>query len=45
MCMLYVFEQQHNKTNKVACGPMEDSDQPGCLSSLIRVLDVGMELA
>ena len=24
-----VFEPQHDKTNKMACAPSEDSDQPG----------------
>ena len=23
------FEQAHDKTNKMACAPSEDSDQPG----------------
>ena len=32
------FEQQHDKTNKVACATSENSDQPSC--SLIRVFAV-----
>ena len=27
----------HDKTNKMACAPSEDSDQPGHLPNLIRV--------
>ena len=34
------FEPQHNKTNKMVCGPSEDSDQPGHLPSLIRAFAV-----
>ena len=34
------FESPHDKTNKVACAPSEDSDQPGRLPSLIRVFAV-----
>ena len=30
-------EPLHDKTNKMACAPSEDSDQPGHLPSLIRV--------
>ena len=30
-------EPPHDKTNKVACAPSEDSDQPGHPPSLIRV--------
>ena len=32
------FEPPHDKINKVACAPSEDSDQPGHPPSLIRVL-------
>ena len=32
-----VFEPQHDKTNKVACAPSEDSDQPGHPPSLISL--------
>ena len=32
----------HDKTNKTACAPSEDSDQPGHLPSLIRVFTVRM---
>ena len=30
-------EAPHDKTNKMACAPIEDSDQPGHPPSLIRV--------
>ena len=30
-------ELRHDKTNKMACAPSEDSDQPGHPPSLIRV--------
>ena len=33
-------ETAHDKTNKMACAPSEDSDQPGHPSSLIRVFAV-----
>ena len=33
-------EQPHDKTNKMACAPSEDSSQPGHLPSLIRVFTV-----
>ena len=36
----FVFELPHDKTNKMACAPSEDSDQPGHLPSLIRVFAV-----
>ena len=32
-----LFEPPHDKTNKMACAPSEDSDQPGHLRSLIRI--------
>ena len=35
----------HDKTNKMACAPSEDSDQPGHLPSLIRVFAVCMKKA
>ena len=35
--MLTIFEPPHDKTNKVACAPSEDSDQPGRPPSRIRV--------
>ena len=45
--MFYVFgiysydnESQQDKTNKMACAPSEDSDQPGHPPSLIRVFAV-----
>ena len=39
------FEPPHDKTNKMACAPSEDSDQPGHLPSLIRVFVVRMKKA
>ena len=30
-----LFEHPHDKTNKVACAPSEDSDQPGRMPRLI----------
>ena len=32
-----LYEQQHDKTNKMTCAPSEDSDQPGHLPSLITL--------
>ena len=40
-----LYEPPHDKTNKMACAPSEDSDQPGHPSSLIRVFAVGMKKA
>ena len=37
-------EPPHDKTNKMICGPSEDSDQPGHLFSLIIVLPVRMNI-
>ena len=37
---LSINELPHNKTNKMACAPNEDSDQLGHPPSLIRVLAV-----
>ena len=34
---LMIIEPPHDKTNKMACAPSEDSDQPGHPPSLIRV--------
>ena len=39
------FEPHHDKTNKVASAPSEDSDQPGHLPRLIRVFAVRMKKA
>ena len=39
------FEPPHDKTNKMACVPSEDSDQPGHPPSLIRVVAVHMKKA
>ena len=35
-----LFEPHRDKTNKIACAPSEDSDQPGHPPSLIRVFTV-----
>ena len=40
-----IVELPHDKTNKVACAPSEDSDQPGHPASLIRVFAVRMKKA
>ena len=40
-----VNEPPHDKTNKVACAPSEDSDQPGHSPRLIRVIAVRMKKA
>ena len=37
-----ITELPHDKTNKMACAPSEDSDQPGHPPSLIRVFAVRM---
>ena len=37
---LIEYEPSHDKTNKMACAPSEDSDKPGHLPSLIRVFAV-----
>ena len=39
---LSTYEPPHDKTNKMACAPSEDSDQPGHPPSLIRVFTVRM---
>ena len=39
------FELLHVKTNKVACAPSEDSDQPGHPPSLIRVFTCAQRVA
>ena len=38
--ILILYEPPHDKTNKMACTPSEDSDQPGYSPSLIRVFAV-----
>ena len=43
--MTLPIEPPHDKTNKMACAPSEDSDQPGHLPSLIRVFAVRMTKA
>ena len=43
-CVLRI-EPPHDKTNKMACAPSEDLDQPGHLPSLIRVFAVRMKKA
>ena len=40
---LVLFERPHDKTNKMACAPSKDSDQPGHPSSLVRVFTVRMK--
>ena len=37
---LDTYEPHRDKTNKMACAPSEDSDQPGHPPSLIRVFAV-----
>ena len=44
ICIL-LSEPAHDKTNKMACGPSKDSDQPGHLPNLIRVFAVCMKKA
>ena len=39
------FEPPHDKTNKMACAPSEDSDQPGHPPSLISVVSVRIKKA
>ena len=43
--MQETFEPPHDKTNKMACAPSKDSDQPGHPPSLIRVFAVRMKKA
>ena len=38
------IEPQHDKTNKMACVPSKDSDQPGHLPSLISLLSAWRNL-
>ena len=40
-----IFDPAHDKTNKMACAPSEDSDQPGHPPSLISVVAVRMKKA
>ena len=40
---IYIYEPTHDKTNKIACSPIEDSDQPWHPPSLIRVFVVRMK--
>ena len=40
-----IIDLPHDKANKMACAPSEDSDQPGHLPSLIRVFAVRMKKA
>ena len=44
-CKSKPSEPCHDKTNKMACAPSEDSDQPGHPPSLIRVFAVRMKKA
>ena len=41
--LLKGYEPPHDKTNKMASAPSEDSDQPGNPPSLIRVFAVRMK--
>ena len=43
--LFLIIEPHHDKTNKMACAPSEDSDQPGHPPSLIRVFAVRMKKA
>ena len=43
--MFKLTELPHDKTNKMACAPSEDSDQPGHPPSLIRVFTARMKKA
>ena len=43
--MQYQYEPSHDKTNKMAYAPSEDSDQPGHFPSLIRVFAVRVKQA
>ena len=48
MICVYTFHQKkerNKQTNKMACAPSKDSDQPGHTSSLIRVFAVRMTKA
>ena len=40
---LDIIEPPHDKTNRMACAPSEDSDQPGHPPSLISVVAVRMK--
>ena len=44
LCII-INELPRDKTNKMACAPSEDSDQPGHPHSLIRVFAVHMKKA
>ena len=43
--LLIQYEPHRDKTNKMACAPSEDSDQPGHPPSLIRVFAVRLKTA
>ena len=43
--LLKLIEPPRDKTNKMACAPSEDSDQPGHPPSLIRVFAARMKKA
>ena len=45
MAHIAIYEPPHDITNKLACAPSEDSDQPGHPPSLIRVFTVRMKKA
>ena len=40
---MYEKEPQHDKTNKMTCAPIEDSNQAGHPPRLIRVFSVPMK--
>ena len=42
---VWSIEPPHDKTNKIACAPSEDSDQPGHPPSMIRVFAARMKKA
>ena len=43
LLLIWLLEPPHDKTNKMACAPNKDSDQPGHPPSLIRVFAVRMK--
>ena len=45
MAHIAIYESLHDKIDKMACVPSEDSDQPGHPPSLIRVFTVRMKKA
>ena len=45
MAHIGIYEPPHDKTNKMACAPSDDSDQPEHPPSQIRVFTVRMKKA